>query len=115
MDVAIPEPRPVLEGDAELDRAARDAEEFALIEVDDLVEDTHGRERGLADAHGADLLGLDQCDVHERTELLRKRRRHAPAGGTASCDHYSFHSLLSHSFPLRNPAAPPDSRSSESP
>src|SRR5690242_10657754 len=115
MDVTIPEPRPVLEGNAELDRAARDSEEFALVEIDDLVKNAHRRESRHADANRAYLLRFDQRDVHERSELLRKSRSQTPAGGTASCDHHLLHRLFCHWKPLRNPAAPPDSRSSESP
>ena len=62
MEIAVAQPAPVDEFDAELERALGFANEFALVEAERLVEGADRRDRRLADADGADFLGFDQGD-----------------------------------------------------
>ncbi len=87
MDVAVAAAGPVLERDAQLDGAARDAQELALVQVENLVERADRGEGGFTDADRADLLRLDQRDVDQRAQLLGQRRRRAPARRAAAGDH----------------------------
>ena len=84
MDVPIALARPVLEGDRELDGAARGPQKFAFVEVEDLVKTQYRGEGRFADANGADLLGFDQRDVEHCPELLGQRRRGAPTRSSAA-------------------------------
>src|SRR5687768_1412451 len=83
VDVTVAASCPVFERDPELDGAAGHAQELAFIEIENPVKGADGGERGLAYAHRADLLGLDQRDVEQAAQLLRQRRRRAPARGAA--------------------------------
>ena len=88
MDVRVPRPGPVHELDAELDAGLRGAHEFVLVDLHGPVEVADRRNRGLAHAHGADLIGLDELDVIGHTlRHPRERGRGHPAGGAAADDH----------------------------
>jgi hypothetical protein len=54
-----------------LDRSACHAQELALVEIENLVKDSHGGKCGFAHAHRADFFRLDERDVDERAKLLR--------------------------------------------
>jgi hypothetical protein len=94
--VTVPQLFPVLEGDPELDRAARGAKKLAFVEVQNLVEGADSRERGLANADRSDFLRFDQRDFHQIAHLLRERRRSAPAGRSAAGDDDPLHGCGGH-------------------
>src|SRR5690606_357636 len=86
MNVVLADVAPVLERDAELERALDGHHEIPLVDLQELMQREVGRDRGLADAHGADLVRLDQGDVEGSAEEPPERGRGHPPGGTAPGD-----------------------------
>jgi hypothetical protein len=89
VDVAVPDPRPVDELDAELVGRMRLAHELHLVEPEHRVEQHDLRDRRLAHADGADRLALDQLDRDSRQradDLAQCRRRHPPRCAAADDD-----------------------------
>jgi hypothetical protein len=87
MDVAIADSRPVLEMDAELDRALRTLDEFGLIDAERLpVERADVRHAGLTHTYDSDFFGLDQANRGLLAEVRGQRRRGHPSGAAAA-DH----------------------------
>ena len=87
MDVAMPNPRPVLELDAQFEGRLGLADEVVLVDPCAAYEMHDRRDRRLADADGADLLGLDQAYAHiRRLEEFREAHGCHPARGAAAHD-----------------------------
>ena len=84
MHVFMPLLVPVDELDAELERALRVAQEFVLVDLQQLVELRDGRDRRLAYADDADLGRLDQGYRQPGTQHARQRSGRHPAGGSAA-------------------------------
>jgi len=84
VDVAVAQPAPVDELDAQLEGGAGLAHELVLVELEGMVVDVDERDRGLAHAHGADVVGLDQRDLPGRAQQLGQRGGGHPAGGAAA-------------------------------
>jgi hypothetical protein len=78
---------PVDELDAELEAAVGGAQEFGLVDAEPDEEIMDLRDRRLADADGADLVGFDQRDRGAVTEETSKGRRRHPASGAAAGNH----------------------------
>jgi hypothetical protein len=87
MDVILAAVFPVLEVDAQLERGLRSGHEFLLTDAEQPVEMDQRWNGGLAHAHGADLVGLDELDVEHLAQSLRDRGGDHPSGGAAPCDH----------------------------
>ena len=91
MDVAIADPPPIAELDAEFDRGLGRLHERRFADVQRTVEIADVRKRGLADSHGSDFIRLDQLDRNRQAlELVGERRRGHPSGRAPSHDAYSF-------------------------
>src|SRR6185437_5620019 len=88
MKVTMPEARPVDELDAELEGAARLADEIVLVDAENLVEGAQRRDGRLAHAHRADLRGLDDFDgaVAALQQTRERRGRHPPRRSAAHDD-----------------------------
>jgi hypothetical protein len=84
MDVALADPAPVDELDAELEGGIGRRHERRLVDAERLVERAQMRQRRLADADDADLLRFDQLDAAAPGHALHQRRRGHPAGGAAA-------------------------------
>ena len=79
---------PVAEFDAELERGLRLAHELRFVDPQQLVEVAQRRQRGLAHAHRADVVGFDEREaITLRMQHLRAGGSTHPAGGTAADDH----------------------------
>src|SRR5690349_20666674 len=88
MDIAVAEPRPVDELDAELERGLGARHQLALVDADAPVEEADVRQRRLAHPDDADLARLDQPDVALRRSVDgRERRGRHPPGRTTADDH----------------------------
>jgi hypothetical protein len=64
----------------------RPAEEIGFIDSEIFVEQADLGNRGLADADGADRLGLDEADVGAAAEEAGEGGGRHPAGGAAAGD-----------------------------
>ena len=62
MEVAVADPCPVVEFDAELETGLRGANELDLVDAECAIESYDGRNGGLTHANGADLIGLHHID-----------------------------------------------------
>jgi hypothetical protein len=86
MEVVLADVAPVLELDAELEGGLRGGHELLLVDAQQLVVGEQRRDGGLADADGADLVGLDEPDVERLAEHLGQQGGDHPAGGAAPGD-----------------------------
>src|SRR5690606_18502969 len=87
VDVAVAEPSPVDELDAELDRPLGRAQELVLVEVEHGVEVDDRRDRRFAHSDRADRVRFDQRDSPAAVvEEARKRRRGHPSRGSPADD-----------------------------
>src|SRR3546814_13980277 len=64
MQVRIADPAPIIELDAELERALRRAQHLVLVQAKKCVDQPDLRNGRLADTDDANFLGLDQADAH---------------------------------------------------
>src|SRR5690348_4794681 len=95
MEVAVAESRPVGELDAELESTAGLADEIALIDAEQLIENMQRRDRRLPDSNGADLRGLDDLDLAvARLQHSRQGRRGHPAGRPPAHDDDFAHASI---------------------
>jgi len=91
VEEAVADVAPVAELDAELEAALRLPDEVGAVQAQGAVVGADGRQRGFADADGADVGRLHQHDLagrraaHLRKALGQRRGRH-PAGGAAAHD-----------------------------
>jgi hypothetical protein len=87
VQVAPPRGSPTDEFDAELEGRLGLAHELPFVETDDLVEPVDRRNRGLADADDADVVGFDELDrTLPQIDCLGEGGRRHPPGGAASND-----------------------------
>ena len=74
--------------------------EFLFIDLAQLVELDERRNRRLAYANRADLIGFDEADIEDLAHRLRQQRRSHPAGGAASGDYDSPETFTIHVVPI---------------
>ena len=84
--IARARPVPVDELDRELVGALRGPQKLAFVEPQCIVEQPDLRDRGFANADGADLIGLDQSDFKAGFQEMGKRCRDHPARCAAARD-----------------------------
>ena len=85
--VAVADRAPVHELDAELERAARGAQELVLVDAQDAIEGDDVRDRRLADTDDADLVGFHEPNRARAPEVVRKcGGRHPTRSATANDD-----------------------------
>ncbi len=96
VDIAVVDPRPIFEQDAELKGGLSLTHELALIQPDQAMECPRGGNGRFADADGPDFLRLDQRDVEQRAELRDERRRGDPASGAATGNYDALDPLIFH-------------------
>src|SRR5579875_3424472 len=94
MDVAVADLAPVVELDAELERAIGFSDEFRLIDFQQAVEGREVRNGGLADADRANLLRFYQDDIDRATEGLGDRGGTHPSRGSTADDGDRLHRAL---------------------
>ena len=97
MDVAVTEASPVAELDSELVSGIGGANEIALVDLEESVEQVDLRYRGLADADGADLVQFDELNSeigHGPHDLRNGGCGHPTCGATAD-DHDLVDSICS--------------------
>jgi len=93
VEVVLADVAPAFEVDAQLEHGLRLGHELLLVDAAQLVEGQQRRDRGLADADGADLVGLDQRDGQALAQRLGQARGCHPAGGAAAGDDDAAHGL----------------------
>src|SRR5687768_9705017 len=86
MEIAVADHPPIVELDSELERRLGGPHELGLVDAEKAVESEQRRDGALADADGADCVGLDQGDFRARTQRPRNRRGRHPSGGAAAGD-----------------------------
>ena len=85
--VAVADRAPVHELDAELERAARGAQELVFVDAQNAIEGDDVRDRRLADTDDADLVGFHQPNRTRAPEVVGKRGgRHPTRSATAHDD-----------------------------
>ena len=94
VDVVLAAVAPVLEADAELESALRGGHELLLVDLQQAMESHERRNGRFADAHGTDLVGLDQPDVEQLAERFRQPRGHHPARRATAGDHHAANAVL---------------------
>src|SRR5690349_4437439 len=92
---------PAAKLDAELERALRLAHELRFVDLQQLVEVLQRRQCRLADAHRADVIGLDERHrVARGMQYLCAGSRAHPAGGATADDHDAQGRCLHYLSPL---------------
>src|SRR4051812_1799213 len=86
MKVALSDPRPVDELDAQFESRVRLPNEVIFIDAEHGVESDDRWNRGFAYANDADLFRLDELDAHLFAESARKSSCSHPSGSAASDD-----------------------------
>ena len=99
VEIAIADPRPILEGYAQLEGRSGRLHEVAFVDAEQMVEGPRRRDGRFADADGADLVGFDQHHIEQRLEQFGQGGRDHPSGGTAPGDDDPL-DLLLHFNPL---------------
>lgn len=85
--MAVADPAPIDEFDAELERALRRRDEIRLMDAEHLVQMLDQRHGRLADADRADRVGFDQGDLRIRGRAKsREQCGGHPPGGAATDD-----------------------------
>ena len=84
--VAVADRAPVHELDAELERAARGAQELILVDAQNAIEGDDVRNRRLADTDDADLVRFHETNRARAPEVVRKCCGRHPAGGATADD-----------------------------
>ena len=96
VQIALANMAPIVEFDAEFERAARFADKLSLIETEHAVQPSDLRNRGFANADRADGFRLDQRDLDGGAEHTGHGCRSDPAHGPASDDDNIFNVLALH-------------------
>src|ERR1051325_3560358 len=107
MQVAVSEPAPVAELDAELEGRLGATDEVVLVDAEEPVEQLDRRDGGFPDADRSDLRRLDQLDAGDRSVAdPRQRGRRHPAGRAAADDGDAADRLAWHHVPAAGRASP---------